>query len=79
MFDWIGLVPGQVDVDDRLTARVDVRQRQVGGLVQDYIRYTLGKPRVWSTNEIGVYQWWLKRGQARITPTFTTSRSGHPL
>ena len=45
----------------------------VGPLVQDYIRYSLGKSRVWSTNELGVYQWWLKRSGVQVTPTFSTT------
>jgi len=41
-----------------------------GVLVQDYIRYAMGKPRLWSTNELGVYKWWLKRSATQIVPTF---------
>jgi hypothetical protein len=42
-----------------------------GTLVQDYIRYSTNKPRLWSTNALGVYNWWTRRSGMRIAPTFT--------
>ena len=38
--------------------------------VQDYITYSMAKPRIWSANAAGVYSWWIKRATAKITPTF---------
>ncbi len=42
-----------------------------GTLVQDYIRYSTNKPRIWSTNALGVYNWWTRRSGMRIVPSFT--------
>src|SRR5262249_10355193 len=44
-----------------------------GNVVQDYIVYGNTKPRIWSTNSLGVYKWWLKRSAVQITPSVTTS------
>ena len=42
-----------------------------GPLVGQYIRYCLGKPRVWSANSSGIYQWWASRAAVQVTPGFT--------
>ncbi len=44
------------------------------GLMKAYASYAAQKPRVWSTNTVGLYDWWLKRDQILVTPQF--SRSG---
>ena len=46
---------------------------QVGGLVQEYIRHGVAKPRMWSTNALGVYSWWLARSNAQVTPSYSTN------
>jgi hypothetical protein len=44
-----------------------------GSLPTGYVTYSLSKPRVWSANTIGIYNWWLTRTNVQITPTFTNS------
>jgi hypothetical protein len=44
-----------------------------GPLVQDYITYSMTKPRLWAANAVGVYSWWNARKTAQIVPTFTTT------
>src|SRR5207249_8934759 len=42
-------------------------------LVQDYITYSVTKPRLWAANAVGVYNWWNVRKGAQIVPTYTTT------
>ena len=42
-----------------------------GPLPGDYVTYSLSKPRVWSTNAVGIYAWWLQRSNSQVTATFT--------
>ena len=46
---------------------------QAGGLVQDYITYGMGKPRIWPVNAPTVFSWWSRRSGTQIIPTFNTS------
>jgi hypothetical protein len=46
-----------------------------GGLEQQYVTYSMSKPRLWSTNAVGIYDWWLLRSKVSIAPDFTTSGS----
>ena len=43
------------------------------GVEQDYVTYSVAKPRIWSANATDVYSWWLKRGNAQIVPSLATS------
>jgi hypothetical protein len=45
-----------------------------GGLMKAYALYAAQKPRIWSINSVGLYDWWLKRDEWTVTPAF--SRSG---
>src|SRR6266850_4531053 len=44
-----------------------------GPLVQDYIAYSMTKPRIWAANAVGVYNWWNVRKGAQIVPTYSTT------
>ncbi|MRR05413.1 MAG: hypothetical protein EG828_00485 [Deltaproteobacteria bacterium] len=44
-----------------------------GGLAQEYLQYSMSKPRLWSTNAVGVYDWWLLRSNVQVVPEFTKS------
>jgi hypothetical protein len=44
-----------------------------GPLVQDYITYSMTKPRLWAANAAGVYNWWNVRKGAQIIPTYTSA------
>lgn len=44
-----------------------------GSVLQDYINYSVTKPRIWSTNAVGIYNWWLARSQAQVVPSYSTS------
>jgi hypothetical protein len=47
-----------------------------GALQLDYITYGLNPtvhPRIWSSNGLGIYQWWLQRSNAQITASFRTN------
>lgn len=41
-----------------------------GGLEQEYIRYGLSRPRIWSTNAVGVYDWWQKRSTVKVSVAY---------
>jgi VCBS repeat-containing protein len=45
----------------------------LSGLEQDYVTYSMAKPNVWSTNAVGIYDWWLLRSKISITPDYTMS------
>ncbi len=40
-------------------------------MIQHYISQVSAKPRSWSTNAVGVYDWWVKRSGVSITPSYT--------
>ncbi|MDD2499194.1 MAG: cadherin-like domain-containing protein [Geobacter sp.] len=44
-----------------------------GGVQQEYVTYSMAKPRLWSTNAVEVNDWWRKRSPVVITPTVTTT------
>ncbi|WP_157046190.1 Ig-like domain-containing protein [Geotalea uraniireducens] len=44
-----------------------------GGLEQEYVSYSMSKPKLWSTNAVGIYDWWLLRSKVNVTPNFTRS------
>jgi hypothetical protein len=47
-----------------------------GQLTPDYVTYganTNIHPRVWSTNGVGIYQWWMQRSNAQISVSFATN------
>lgn len=44
-----------------------------GQLEQEYVVYSMSKPNVWSTNAVGIYDWWLLRSKVSVTPDFTRS------
>jgi len=46
-----------------------------GELVQEYVKYSMTKPRIWPTNGIGIHDWWQDRAAATVTPAFTRSGS----
>ena len=41
------------------------------GLQQRYVTYSAAKPRVWATNAVGVYNWWVARSGVTIKPSFS--------
>ena len=43
-----------------------------GGYTREYVRYSASKPRIWSTNAVGVYDWWMLRSPVVIQPAFST-------
>ncbi len=42
-----------------------------GGLAEEYIRYGLSKPRIWSTNTVGVYDWWQERSTVQVSVSYS--------
>ena len=46
-----------------------------GGLMRVYASYAARKPRIWSTNSVGLYDWWVKRDGMTVIPSF--HRYGH--
>jgi hypothetical protein len=45
-----------------------------GGLMKEYASYAATKPHIWSTNSVGLYDWWVMRDELTVTPDF--SRNG---
>ena len=43
------------------------------GVASEYVNYSLGKPRIWSANSIGIYNWWTNRAMAQVAPAFATN------
>ena len=41
-----------------------------GGMQQEYVTYSASKPNIWKTNAVGIYDWWLARSSASVTPTY---------
>ena len=44
-----------------------------GQLEQEYVSYSMSKPRLWPTNSVGIHDWWLLRSKVSVTPDFTRS------
>ncbi len=44
-----------------------------GTLASEYVTYSLGKPRMWSANTAGIYNWWVKRAAMQVVPTYSTN------
>ncbi|MGA9779592.1 MAG: tandem-95 repeat protein [Verrucomicrobiia bacterium] len=42
-----------------------------GSLPGTYLTYSLAKPRIWSTNVVGIYAWWLQQSNAQVTASYT--------
>ncbi len=43
------------------------------GLAEQYVTYSVSKPRLWLANATKVLDWWLSRSTISISPYFTTS------
>ncbi|MBE7554331.1 MAG: hypothetical protein HS126_25025 [Anaerolineales bacterium] len=41
------------------------------GSVSNYSSYVVSKPRIWSTNSIGIYDWWVVRSAVNVTPGYS--------
>lgn len=48
-----------------------------GGAQQEYITYSMTKPRLWSTNAVEVSDWWRVRSSVVVTPTVTTTADSY--
>jgi len=44
-----------------------------GTLPGSYCTYAVAKPRMWSTNAAGIYNWWLERSNAQMSASFSAS------
>lgn len=47
-----------------------------GSMAPDYVTYSLNPtvhPRLWSTNALGIYAWWLQRSNAQIAASYATN------
>ncbi len=44
-----------------------------GALEQLYVTYSMSKPRLWTANAVGVYDWWLSRSHVIVAPTISTT------
>ena len=42
-----------------------------GSLPGDMLTYSLSKPRIWSTNSAGIYDWWLQQSNAQVAVDYT--------
>ncbi|MBI1802425.1 MAG: hypothetical protein HYR71_12440, partial [Chloroflexi bacterium] len=62
-----------VDFYARLGMLINIHGHNLAsiGLMRDYITYALAKPRIWSTNAVGVYDWWRVRSNVAITPSYS--------
>jgi VCBS repeat-containing protein len=50
-----------------------------GGAGEQYVTYGMSKPLLWSTNSVGVNDWWRLRSSVAVTPTIGTSGSTFAL
>jgi uncharacterized repeat protein (TIGR01451 family) len=46
-----------------------------GGAQWEYVSYAAAKPRVWKTNAVGVYDWWVLRSNVTLTPGYSKTGS----
>lgn len=44
-----------------------------GSIQQQYVTYSVTKPRLWSTNSVGINDWWHARAATTVTPTYTAA------
>ena len=42
-------------------------------VTQEYVTHSLSKPNFWSTNSVGVHDWWLLRSNVVVAPTVTST------
>ena len=42
-----------------------------GTLLGEYVKYCVAKPRIWSTNSVGISDWWKVRSNAVVTPSYS--------
>ncbi len=59
-----------------------LRSNTASYLIPDYVGYCMNTnafPRLWSTNACGVYQWWLKRANTRVSASYATTNGTHSL
>ena len=42
-----------------------------GTLLGEYVKYCVTKPRIWSTNSVGISDWWKVRSNAVVTPSYS--------
>jgi uncharacterized repeat protein (TIGR01451 family) len=40
------------------------------GVPWEYVSYSAAKPRIWSTNAVEVYDWWVQRSGVAVTPGY---------
>ena len=48
-----------------------------GSIEQEYVTYSASKPRVWSTNAVGIYDWWFLRSNVVVTPTINKTGNAY--
>jgi uncharacterized repeat protein (TIGR01451 family) len=41
------------------------------GVAWEYVSYSAAKPHIWSTNAVGVYDWWVLRSGVAVTPGYS--------
>lgn len=44
------------------------------GLMNEYMLYSLSKPRMWSTNAVGIVDWWALRAKVILAPGYRVAR-----
>jgi Immunoglobulin I-set domain/Bacterial Ig domain/Immunoglobulin domain len=44
-----------------------------GNVASEYVKYSLAKPRIWSANAAGIYNWWQSRLNAQVAPVAGTN------
>ncbi len=44
-----------------------------GPLEGQSLVYSVAKPRIWSTNSVGIYYWWLARSNSQMVATYSTN------
>ena len=48
-------------------------RNEAGPLASYYVTYSLSKPRIWSANALGIYNWWQQRSNALVTASCATN------
>jgi uncharacterized repeat protein (TIGR01451 family) len=70
-------VRAAVDFYDDLGALVNLYSHSSSqdGVAWEYVSYAAAKPRIWATNSVGVYDWWVLRSPVMITPSYSEEGS----
>jgi uncharacterized repeat protein (TIGR01451 family) len=69
----VSTVHALVDFYHELGALVNLygHSSSTSGVQWEYVNYSASRPRMWATNAVGVYDWWVSRSPVNVTPSYS--------